>query len=666
MADERITVEVVAKDMASGVFHGVASALGQVATIAAGILSARTFEKIASAIWDTGKAAAEAYEWYDRVRFSLINLALADEYATGNLLSFSNMMRNASERGAELLQWVKELALASPFSMEDVNKMFRLVRAYGFTSEEAKKLTAITIDYAAATGFGAQVLERLGLALGQVRQRGRLAGEEIRQLINTGIPVRDILAEAFGKTTAEIEKMIRKGLIPGGRAVEEIMKWMERFEGAGERAVKSWFGMVVNLKDIKDLNMIAVFDGIAQSLLPGLQSVFDLMSSDAFLANMSQFGTAIGEWISGMLPAFQTFLFNLQGVITALSEGGPGSEQFLTAISNLTGFDFVGLAAGLSNIGDAIGVVQTNLALMGVTPDTLSSFLTNVGTALGTISVVVMDAVAWFLDRFSTHAAALSNIGYPVFMDGWNQTMRELFMIWGAGGSENAVGIVEFLLRISATSIGIGLGFVATMFGTLVDVIHGAPGEDILARWQAWIDMSEKMTLYGVGAIGAPEGPPANPNAPTKNPPMWATPPPVGLPQDMLDATKYPTEEEKQKFVEGYTDVGKAAARGLYSGWQKELAGVRAAIQQDLLNLKKLADQLYAIQSPSGLFAEVGEQMAAGLAQGFHQEVAGSRMGYAGDLRVAGAKNVYMGGVNIQDKYDLQSFTRALYQVLGG
>ena len=209
MADEKVTVEVIGVDKLSGVMRGISTTLKNAFSVAGGMLIAQFFDRILNSLINLGKEAFRAYEAFDRVRFGLKELALAEnlnktfEDGSKAFATWEAAAADATVQGQRLLDWVIEMGLQSPFSFEDVNTMFRLARAYGFTGDEVQDVTKKILDFAAGTGFGAQVLERLGLALGQVRQRGRLAGEEIRQLINVGIPVREIVSEAMGVTTAE-------------------------------------------------------------------------------------------------------------------------------------------------------------------------------------------------------------------------------------------------------------------------------------------------------------------------------------------------------------------------------------------------------------------------------------------------------------------------------
>jgi tape measure domain-containing protein len=99
-------------------------------------------------------------------------------------------------------------------------------------------------------------MSRIALALGQIEAKGKLSGQEILQLVNAGLPVVQILAEAFGKTTAEVTAMVSDGLVPANQAIEAITEYIENnFAGAAERQATTWAGLMGTFEDLKNMGL---------------------------------------------------------------------------------------------------------------------------------------------------------------------------------------------------------------------------------------------------------------------------------------------------------------------------------------------------------------------------------------------------------------------------
>lgn len=500
---ERVTIEIRSVDRASAGIRRVSGAIRNMATIVGSLIAFRLFTRLASSIARAGRAAMVAYEWYDRIRYSLTELARAEILDSMDRLSlttadFSKVLIQAKESAQELLNWTIKLALASPFTAEDVNKMFRLIRAYGFATVEAQSLTGQIMDFAAATGFGAQVLERLGLALGQVRQRGRLAGEEIRQLINVGIPVRDIVAKAFEVTTGELERMIRAGKVAADVALPAILEWMQRFDGASERAVKTWQGLVANMKDVKDLNMIAFFKGLAEVMHPALQGVFDIMSSEEFMATLERLGEQVGDFIGPMvekLPKAIQTLGTMLGIFQAFSVGhitfGTMAAGFLEMIGKIDSSEIRSVKQLIDDLALSFQTWKQKLSdfadvWLGPIRDALPGWLISISE----ISFESFDAFAPMFERFGVSLKSISESVAPEAIQNLTDSLSNLSEWWASGAAVGAANLLEFLLTLASGGIAGGILILTAAIGAFTDVLVG---KDPMPRLERMMEIFDKI-----------------------------------------------------------------------------------------------------------------------------------------------------------------------------
>lgn len=304
-----INITVQGQDKASGPLKGIPGILGNIASVAGGILGANLLQNVASGIMNMGKEALDSYAKYERLGSSLQSLVARELLNTGAANDMTAAMGAAGGKSQELLDWITKLAIQSPFNQDDISSSFRLAMAYGFTTDEAKKLTQTMVDFAAGSGASGDVMNRIALALGQIKARGKLAGQELMQLTETGLPVRQILAKAFNVTTAELEDMISKGLVPADKAIAAITETLDKdFGGAAKRQASTFSGLISSLEDIKQVGLREFFTGTFKAIQPYVSRFVDKFSDPAFMASIRQMGDRVGSFIAKILSGIEALV----------------------------------------------------------------------------------------------------------------------------------------------------------------------------------------------------------------------------------------------------------------------------------------------------------------------------------------------------------------------
>lgn len=249
-----------------------------------------------------GGKALNVYQNFERMGASLQQLAAKEKLATGEASSMEEALLMTAEAGEELLEWTQKLAIESPFSQEGVNDAFKMAMAYGFNTQEAKRLTQAMIDFASGTGATEASMSRIALALGQIQAKGKLAGGEVLQLTEAGLNVNQILADAFGKTTAEIVAMREDGLIPADTAIEAIVQSLERdFGGAAARQSDTIAGLVNSLGDLRDIGLREFFGPLFREFQPDVQKFADTLQDPKTIQAIRDLGQQFADTVRGMV-----------------------------------------------------------------------------------------------------------------------------------------------------------------------------------------------------------------------------------------------------------------------------------------------------------------------------------------------------------------------------
>lgn len=187
-------------------------------------------------------------------------------------IAFTTMLGNA-DQAKSLMADMVELAAKTPFSLQDVSSGAKQLLAFQVPANEV--VDTLTRLGNIAAGLSVP-LSRINLVYGQVKAKGKLMGDDLRQFTEAGIPMVAELAKKFGTTTSEITAMVSAGKI-GFKDVQDVLFSMTNeggmFFNLMEKQSKSLSGQIANLGDSWDqmLNKIGeANDGILSDGIQGL------------------------------------------------------------------------------------------------------------------------------------------------------------------------------------------------------------------------------------------------------------------------------------------------------------------------------------------------------------------------------------------------------------
>lgn len=479
------------KDNASGGLRGVTGLLKGMATVGGGILGARVLSGIANGFKSMAQEAFGAVADTERLRLSLESLVSKELQQAhlekfGELIAGSEFISDASDRAQELLHWTEQLAIKSPFDQAGVAIAFRTAMAYGFTSEQAQRLTEATIDFAAATGGTTAQMNSVSLALGQMFAKGKLAGQEILQLTNAGVNVRSIL-QGMGFDIDDVSK----GLVSADDFFNAFVETMETdFGGAAERQSESFAGLLNTFEDLKTIGLRNLFTGIFEALQPMVVGFADWLQSE---------GLAKLEWIGD----------RLRWIVQALLDAGPLSMEFANAMTTLIGdeagtklLNFVlklqsfideqvkpfiaehgpALKAAVTAIGVVFGIAIPVISAVGALIGLLTSPITLIAVAIGLLAAAWTENWGGIRDKA---AEVWAFIG-PILSDLWDwlqvniplaiETLRGWWVdtllpaiedVWRFL-SEDMMPIWEALEDLLGTALGIAIDVLAGFWSNIL------------------------------------------------------------------------------------------------------------------------------------------------------------------------------------------------------
>lgn len=316
--------------------------IGQTASTALGVFSGMLMTQAVGALGNLAAAGVSAVSEFERLELTLGTLVKRDLSNTGQGLD------QVGSKTKELIGWMQELAKESPFDASGVVAALRTAMAYEFTADEAKRLTKATLDFASGSGLSTEAMNQVALALGQIRAKGKLAGQEMLQLVNVGIDVRDALSKYLGVTVQEVSEKIEKGAIDANTAIEAIVSTLEKdFGGAAKEQANTVSGLLSTLGEIKKIGLAELFRGILEALKP-LVSQFVNWAQGPGLDFLRNAGASLGELVTKAISFGQSVVEYLQPAFAWIAENGEMIRGALMGIA--IAFGAMAVVSGVTSL----------------------------------------------------------------------------------------------------------------------------------------------------------------------------------------------------------------------------------------------------------------------------------------------------------------------------
>lgn len=213
-------------------------------------------------------------------------LALADQYSSA-FIGFETLFKS-TERAQQMMNDLDEFARTTPYKTSNVIGQTQKMLAMGWDPERLISDMTIIGDAAAATGKGDEGLERIVLALAQIKSKGKLSTEELNQLAEAGISAKAYIAEGLGYGSddaglQQMTKVLEGGKIGGNAAVEMLLAGMQRdYAGMMEKtATETVEGIKSNIEDTFEINIFRKWgQGLQDGAKIGLGSLADMLDQN--------------------------------------------------------------------------------------------------------------------------------------------------------------------------------------------------------------------------------------------------------------------------------------------------------------------------------------------------------------------------------------------------
>lgn len=240
-----------------------------------------------------------------------------------------------SGRAAEqMLEDLQRFAAKTPFEFPELEQASRRLLAMGFQAKEIIPLMTDLGNAASALGMSTEGINRLTLALGQMRAKSKVSGEEMRQLAEAGIPAWQILAEAMGKPIPVVMKLSEQGKIASDVFIRAFQQFSQQnWGGMMQAQSRTFLGALSTIRD--SLTMVAAsgFKPLFDRMSDLARNTADFVSS----ADFERFGRQVSTGVQMAMDVLGLFGSALKGTVTVIGTVTGGAYLLVKSLADLGG-----------------------------------------------------------------------------------------------------------------------------------------------------------------------------------------------------------------------------------------------------------------------------------------------------------------------------------------
>lgn len=396
-------------------------------------------------------------------------------------VAFTSMLGSADQANTMIAN-LQKFAAETPFEMPGVRDAAQQLLAFGYDANEIIPTLTALGNAASGLGRGQDGFNHLAFVFGQIRTTGQLMGQDVMQLAQLGVPVKDILAKNLGLTKEELARIGELG-IDANVAIKALIDGMnERFPEMMKKQSETFEGVLSNIKDnigqafglsglplFEDAkNMLLEIKNITDTMLANAQggkSLFAGILPDDLIEKVSAFGETIKKIFKDAASVADTFLWAMGKLVDVFLDIGNIALTALrpiipvvTTIQRVV-YGAIGVIASiLDTVLEVVLTVQTYIAdawdyIYGITSDLWNSAKEIVGdfctAAIEFIAGIVAEideTVTPVIDIFKNAFQAAADWVYDAMETAIGYVRR--FIAW----VEEAIAAVKELAIVKAAS----------------------------------------------------------------------------------------------------------------------------------------------------------------------------------------------------------------------
>lgn len=246
-------------------------------------------------------ALSEAFNLIETGASSTLTLASNLEQAH---IGFATMLGSA-EAADQFIGQLQDYAESTAFSFPTIEKAAQNFLAMGMNAKQVLPVITDISNALSAAGHGGDMdmLQRVSQSLGEIQARGKLSGEQLRELSRDGIPILAMLTEGFHTSAAAVQQMSEQGQITSDVFFKLFHDYsVQHFGDIQAQQASTWAVASSNLTDVLGRLAVTATDELFKALTQVALALNDFLHEDAVRQWAADFNASIHVVIESLMP----------------------------------------------------------------------------------------------------------------------------------------------------------------------------------------------------------------------------------------------------------------------------------------------------------------------------------------------------------------------------
>jgi tape measure domain-containing protein len=252
------------------------------------------------------------------------------------------------------------LAAYTPFSFQDVTTAAKSMLSFGFSVQDTNHDLTVMADTMSGLGESGQQVQQFTNDIVKMAARGKLMGQDIRELVSLHIPALAILQKQLGLTADQIQNIGEAG-IPASVAIPALFRGLEQqYGGMAAKQQRTLAGRLSTLKDLTQqalgTAMMPLFTWLQNTALPVVNEIVNSLAAgfgkNGFLGSLQELNRSNAPFWFKIL--YTTVVRTYETLVTLYNT--------LKPLILIMGF---GLLATLYLLNTAMGIFNRHVTIAG-------------------------------------------------------------------------------------------------------------------------------------------------------------------------------------------------------------------------------------------------------------------------------------------------------------
>ncbi|MBL8059556.1 MAG: tape measure protein [Chthonomonas sp.] len=222
--------------------------------------------------------------------------AMRDSAHFDSIIKGLDAIEGGADRARRSVEELKKIAKAPGIGFEEAVTGYSGLRRGGVETSMSMALIREIGNANAMAGGSTEKFDRMMYALTEIAIQGKLQGDELRQLMEAGLPVGKMLKEEFGVGDAEALKKL-------GLSSDEIFAGLLNQLRKLPRAAGGFQNVLDNLGDSFKFASISVGEGLNEGLMPMLNDFGSEIARLTEDGTLKELGSSMAEATSRIMEA---------------------------------------------------------------------------------------------------------------------------------------------------------------------------------------------------------------------------------------------------------------------------------------------------------------------------------------------------------------------------